>query len=288
MNSPCSTIAGDPGKGLCQALGIGRSRRANSRECNAPRRSQTAWLRPASRIGPASRNSASAPSMCLRVAARPKGTTSTGNGKAPSRRTSFVSSAITAIRWEAAATIFSRSKAPPPPLISLSSRSISSAPSTVRSSSGTSSSVASGMPSAFAWAAVASDVATQRTSSPSATFSPTRSTKWRAVEPEPSPSLMPGSTSSVARRAASCFCRSISALAVIAVVPLAFLGVGDPRTATRATETHGSERDRAARLRGSAVALAAHTIQSKSRPRAPTFARPRSRPRNFATRWSGR
>ena len=50
-------------------------------------------------------------------------------------------SAMTTMRFEAEATIFSRNSAPPPPLISLSLESISSAPSTVRSSSGMSSSV---------------------------------------------------------------------------------------------------------------------------------------------------
>ena len=61
-------------------------------------------------------------SMWRRVAARPNGTTSTGSGKAPSADTSLEASAITAMRAEAAATIFSRRSAPPPPLISLSLR----------------------------------------------------------------------------------------------------------------------------------------------------------------------
>ena len=71
-----------------------------------------------------------------RVAARPKRTTSTGSGKAPSVSTRLEASAITIMRSDAVATIFSRSSAPPPPLIRRSSPSISSAPSTVRSSYG--------------------------------------------------------------------------------------------------------------------------------------------------------
>ena len=64
------------------------------------------------------------------------------------------------MRAEAAATIFSRNSAPPPPLIRLRSGAISSAPSTVRSSAGVSSSVVSGTPSRAASARVASDVGT--------------------------------------------------------------------------------------------------------------------------------
>ena len=65
------------------------------------------------------------------------------------------------MRADAAATIFSRSSAPPPPLIRLRSGAISSAPSTVRSSSGVSSSVVSGMPSRSASRRVASEVGTR-------------------------------------------------------------------------------------------------------------------------------
>ena len=83
-------------------------------------------------------------SMARRVAASPNGITSTGRGKRPSASTHLVSSAITIMRSDAAATIFSRSSAPPPPLIRLSAGSTSSAPSTVRSSRSISSSVVSG------------------------------------------------------------------------------------------------------------------------------------------------
>ena len=69
---------------------------------------------------------------------------------------------------------------------------ISSAPSTVRSSSGVSSSVVSGMPHCSACMRVASEVGTAITSSPARTRPPSSSTKGRAVEPVPSPSRMPG------------------------------------------------------------------------------------------------
>ena len=99
---------------------------------------------PRCRPGKAARNAAAS----TRAASppRPNGTTSIGNGKRPSIATHLESSAITTMRAEADATIFSRSSAPPPPLIRLRSGAISSAPSMVRSSSGVSSSVVSGMP----------------------------------------------------------------------------------------------------------------------------------------------
>ena len=113
--------------------------------------------------------------------------TSTGNGKRPSTSTRFDASAITSIRAEAEATIFSRNSAPPPPLISRSSLSSSSAPSMVRSSCGVSSSVVSRMPSRSACARVASEVGTPTTSRPASTFAPSRSTNSAAVEPVPRP-----------------------------------------------------------------------------------------------------
>ena len=103
------------------------------------------------------------------------------------------------MRSEAAATIFSRSNAPPPPLMRLSAGSISSAPSTVRSSRSMSSSVVRRMPHRSASARVASEVGTPITSSPARTRSPSSSTKCFAVEPVPRPSFMPSRTCSSAR-----------------------------------------------------------------------------------------
>ncbi len=109
-----------------------------------------------------------AASTARRVAPSPNGTTSIGSGKRPSIGTHLLSSAITTMRAEAAATIFSRSSAPPPPLIRVRSGAISSAPSTVRSSSGVSSSVVSGTPSRSASRRVASEVGTPTTRKPAA------------------------------------------------------------------------------------------------------------------------
>jgi hypothetical protein len=69
------------------------------------------------------------------VTSSPKGTTSTGTGAfIANRSTSLPASTTMARRWLAAATIFSRSNAPPDPLIRFSvPRSTSSAPSIVRS-----------------------------------------------------------------------------------------------------------------------------------------------------------
>ena len=147
--------------------------------------------------------------MACWVAASPNGMTSIGNGKRPSTSTHLLSSAITIMRSDADATIFSRNNAPPPPLIMLSAGSISSAPSTVRSSRSTSSSVVSRMPQRTASARVASEVGTPMTSSPARTRSPRSSTKCFAVEPVPRPSFMPSRTCSSARAAACRFSSSI-------------------------------------------------------------------------------
>ena len=78
-------------------------------------------------------------------------TTSTGNAALlPSTGESFASSTTITSRRLACATIFSCSSAPPPPLIRLSSGSTSSAPSIVRSMTGCSASVVSGMPTSRA------------------------------------------------------------------------------------------------------------------------------------------
>src|SRR6266571_4770627 len=97
---------------------------------------------------PSFRSSTFAPSASSAAAAffQPNGWTSTGNGVfVPSRRTSFESSTITTNFFDAVATIFSRNKAPPIPLIRSSFGSTSSAPSTVRSSQKLSSSEVNGI-----------------------------------------------------------------------------------------------------------------------------------------------
>ena len=140
------------------------------------------------------------------VAASPNGITSTGSGKRPRTSTHLVSSAITIMRSDAAATIFSRNSAPPPPLIRLSAASISSAPSIVRSRWSISSSVVSGIPQRLGLARASLPRSARRPPCmPAATFSPSRSTKCFAVEPVPSPSFMPSLTCSSARAAACRF-----------------------------------------------------------------------------------
>ena len=81
------------------------------------------------------RTSAANTSRAARVTSSPKATTSTGTGACvPSRSTSLAPSTTMARRRLALATIFSRSKAPPSPLIRFRvPRSTSSAPSIVRS-----------------------------------------------------------------------------------------------------------------------------------------------------------
>ncbi len=190
MNKPCSMTPGMAASRAARACGSAmRCNWASSSQC--PPSVTKAWpfcgraqrrrARTAGRGGSAS--------TARRVAVAPNGAISIGSGKRPSVATHFDSSAITTIFADAEATIFSRSSAPPPPLIRVRSGAISSAPSTVRSSSGVSSSVVSAMPSLPACARVASEVGTATTSSPARTRSASSSTKClrgrAGAEPEP-------------------------------------------------------------------------------------------------------
>src|SRR5438309_9345747 len=164
---------------------------------------------------PSLRNSTFAPrpSSAADAFFQPNGWTSTGNGVfVPRRRTSFASSTITTNFFDAAATIFSRNKAPPIPLIRSSFGSTSSAPSTVRSSQKLSSREVNGIPNRFASSAVASDVGTPFRSIPFATRRPTPARKCRAVDPVPRPRTMPGFTYARAASAASRFSSSREAI----------------------------------------------------------------------------
>src|SRR5216117_2959011 len=155
---------------------------------------------------PSFRNSTFAPSASSAAPAffQPNGWTSTGNGVlVPRRRTSFASSTITTNFFDAAATIFSRNRAPPIPLIRSSLGSTSSAPSTVKSSQKLSSREVSGIPRAFASSAVARDVGTPFTSMPPATRRATPARKCFAVDPVPRPRTIPGFT--YARAASAAF-----------------------------------------------------------------------------------
>src|SRR5712692_757148 len=146
---------------------------------------------------PSFRNSTFAPSASSAAAAffQPNGWTSTGRGVfVPRRRTSFESSTISTNFLDAAATIFSRNRAPPIPLIKSSLGSTSSAPSTVKSSQKLSSREVSGIPSRFASSAVARDVGTPLMSIPLVTRRATPARKCRAVDPVPRPRTIPGLT----------------------------------------------------------------------------------------------
>ena len=116
-------------------------------------------------------------------------TTSTGTGTvAPSRSTSFGASATITSRSLAAATIFSRSNAPPRPLIRFSEpRAISSAPSIVSAIRRCSAKVVSVMPPSRACFALRSEVGMPRIFSPWRTRSASASMAKAAVEPVPRP-----------------------------------------------------------------------------------------------------
>src|SRR6058998_3587789 len=153
------------------------------------------------------------PSSAADAFFQPNGWTSTGNGVlVPRRRTSFASSTITTNFFDAVATIFSRNKAPPIPLIRSSFGSTSSAPSTVRSSQKLSSSEVNGIPNCFASSAVSSDVGTPFRSIPLATRRATPPRKCRAVDPVPRPRTMPGFTYARAASAALRFNSSREAI----------------------------------------------------------------------------
>ena len=86
-----------------------------------------------------------------------------GSGNWPSVITRLDASLMTIMRCEAVATIFSRSRAPPPPFTRPRSGATSSAPSMVTARRGWSSSVVSGTPAPAASRAVASEVGTATT-----------------------------------------------------------------------------------------------------------------------------
>jgi hypothetical protein len=140
------------------------------------------------------------------VACHSNCTTSTGTEEcAPSQSTSLLSSAMMISRRLELAITFSRSKAPPAPLIKSSvPRWISSAPSMVKSISACSASEEMRIPSPRACFAVYSDVGMPTIRSPSLTRLPSASTASFAVEPVPSPTIIPLSTSPTAASAAAC------------------------------------------------------------------------------------
>src|SRR5579863_4321475 len=153
-----------------------------------------------------SRRTGLPPKLSIRraVDCHPNGITSTGTTPQPSRSTSFDSSATITSRALALATIFSRSSAPPRPLIKFSvPSSTSSAPSIVKSTRGWSESVESGMPSARACSAVRSEVGIPTMRRPCRMRAASGSRISDAVEPVPSPTTITSSISATAQSAAA-------------------------------------------------------------------------------------
>ena len=147
MKSPCSTTPGI-------AASRSASERGSAIRCSAASRMK--WPPSVTKAWPAlSRRSVSGPALPVRRS-RPRPRARSRRGRTARPRSAAESARASRPIWscrrsppcraEAAATIFSRSSAPPPPLIKVRSGAISSAPSMVRSSSGVSSSVVSGMP----------------------------------------------------------------------------------------------------------------------------------------------
>src|SRR5262245_5758429 len=133
---------------------------------------------------------------------RASGITSTGmRPRCPSRSTSFSGPTRMTCRRDAAATMRSRTSAPPQPFTRSRLGATSSAPSTVRSRMTFSSSSIIAMPRASACLAVASEVAAPTMRSPCRTRPPSSSTNAAAARPVPSPSLAPSATISAACRA---------------------------------------------------------------------------------------
>src|SRR3989442_8201354 len=183
----------------------------------APKCTSRMWFPLSVRKGssPFFRSSILPPSASSAAAAffQPNGCTSTGNGVfVPRRRTSLESSMIITNFFDAAATIFSRNRAPPLPWIRSSFGSTCSAPSPVRSSQKLSSNEVNGIPSRFASSAVAKDVGTPLRSMPLATRRATPARKCRAVDPVPRPRIIPGLTYARAASAASRFNSSRDAM----------------------------------------------------------------------------
>ena len=142
---------------LVQARPDRRSGRSRNRGSDCRRRCGTA----AGRVAACSTGSVPSCARRSAVVSQPNGTTSTGSrcGSAQPIDQLPAHRRRSPADRDAAATIFSRSSAPPRPLIRLSEpSSISSAPSIVMSSRRCSAKLVSGMPPARAWAPLRSEV----------------------------------------------------------------------------------------------------------------------------------
>ena len=149
---------------------------------------------------------------------RASGTTSTGSGKRPRRETYLLSSAMQIKRSAALATIFSRTWAPPPPLIICSRWLTSSAPSTYTASRITSLRWISGMP----YSDISSELRGEVDTAPF-TFlplCPSASIKKSTVLPVPMPMYSLSGTNSTALMAAS----RLSWSCLLIMAPLRIIG----------------------------------------------------------------
>ena len=138
----------------------------------------------------AARTVGTSPSALSRRSTRPRasGITSTGmRPLSPSRSTSFSLPTMITCRRDAAATMRSRTSAPPQPLTRSRFGATSSAPSMVRSSSSSSPRSTRGMPAPVASVADSCDVATPETRRPCRTRAPSSAMKIEAALPVPSP-----------------------------------------------------------------------------------------------------
>ncbi len=148
---------------------------------------------------------------------QPKGMTSTGTGHCvPNAGESLLSSTMMISRLLDWATIFSRKKAPPPPLIRLRFGSTSSAPSIVISISGCSSNVVNGTPNLFASCSMKREqgMPTMSVNWPSRNRPASLSIANNAVLPCPNPTTMPDSIKDTPR-AAACSLSLITPLLIL-------------------------------------------------------------------------
>ena len=161
---------------------------------------------------PSIRNSTLQLSMDARtdtVTSQANGVISIGMPKAPKQSTCFRSSATTTMAADCCATIFSRSKAAPPPLINWKCGSNSSVPSITMSNPSKEPSSTNGIPTSVAKFCVATEVGTPTISNPSSLIRrPSSKTVYLTVEPVPRPTRIPVLTNSQAASPAIFFSAS--------------------------------------------------------------------------------
>ena len=134
-----------------------------------------------------------------------------GNGNVPNTSTCLLASATTTMPALDSATIFSRKRAPPPPLIRCKFESNSSAPSITKSKAEQSVQSTSGIPCSIDNFSVTSDVGIPAISNPSSRILlPNSRMVYLTVEPVPIPIIIPSFTKLQAAIPASAFIASFS------------------------------------------------------------------------------